>query len=179
MNERDLEIGKKIKQYRKEGKMTQQELAAKIGKTESSIRKYEKGLVSIPLDVIEEIASALDINAFHLMGIEYWKKKYPDIAKENEEYESFIAYLNSLGYTVKDISIPCQIPIEQIEKMGKMDLVSKECKEASFVIGETHSIELIKNGKSILLKEHDFEKLQTEIKEAIAFKLWQKGQEKT
>ena len=73
MNLSDQEIGKKIKQYRK-GKMTQQELAEKIGKTESSIRKYEKGLVTIPLDVLEQIASSLGITAFDLMGAWTWHR---------------------------------------------------------------------------------------------------------
>ena len=93
--------------------MTQQELAEKIGKTESSIRKYEKGLVTIPLDVLEQIASSLGITAFDLMGVEYWDKKYPDIAKESKEFEGFVDYLNSLGYIVKDIYSPSQIPVEE------------------------------------------------------------------
>lgn len=95
MNLSDQEIGKKIKQYRK-GKMTQQELAEKIGKTESSIRKYEKGLVTIPLDVLEQIASALGITAFDLMGVEYWDKK---VLKG----EAFINYLEKIGYFLKFI----------------------------------------------------------------------------
>lgn len=78
MNLSDQEIGKKIKQHRK-GKMTQQELAQKIGKTESSIRKYEKGLVTIPLDVLEKIASALEISPSVLMGSEQMNKKDVDM----------------------------------------------------------------------------------------------------
>ena len=64
----DNKIGMNIKKYRK-GKFTQQELADKIGKTESSIRKYEKGLVTIPLDVLNRIATALEVKVADLMGI--------------------------------------------------------------------------------------------------------------
>lgn len=66
MNLNSQEIGKKIKRHRK-GKITQKELAEKIGKTESSIRKYEKGLVTIPLDVLEQIAVVLGVTVFELM----------------------------------------------------------------------------------------------------------------
>lgn len=50
-----------IKKLRKEHKMTQQELANKIGKTESSIRKYESGIVQIPINVLEKIAKIFNL----------------------------------------------------------------------------------------------------------------------
>jgi len=53
-------IGKNIKRYRK-GVFTQEELAVEIGKSESSVRKYEKGLVEIPNSVLELIAQKLQI----------------------------------------------------------------------------------------------------------------------
>ena len=56
-------IGTSIKTHRKAEKLTQQQLAQKIGRTESSIRKYEGGLTQIPLDVIEAIAEALNTTA--------------------------------------------------------------------------------------------------------------------
>ena len=178
MNLSDPEIGKKIKQYRRKGKMTQQELAEKIGKTESSIRKYEKGLVTIPLDVLEKIASSLGITAFDLMGLEYWGKKYPDIAKESKEFEGFIDYLNSLGYIVKDIYSHSQIPVEEFEKSGHTDLVLKECEEAGVVPAESHCLELIKDGKSIILEDDEFSTMLKDTKDIIALKLWQKSQAK-
>lgn len=61
-------IGRKIKNQRKQCRLTQAELAKKIGKTESSIRKYEKGLVAIPTDVIEKIAETLGTTPFSLFG---------------------------------------------------------------------------------------------------------------
>jgi transcriptional regulator with XRE-family HTH domain len=57
----NVEIGERIKHYRQAKKITQKQLASMIGKTESSIRKYEKGLVEIPISVIENIAFSLDI----------------------------------------------------------------------------------------------------------------------
>lgn len=142
----DAEIGKKIKQYRK-GKMTQQELANLIGRTESSIRKYEKGLVTIPLDVLEKIASILDVTVFQLMGNEYFDVSYPDTANQSKEYEGFLDYLQSLGYAVNQIN-------------G----------------GDTYSLELVKGGITTTLEQVEIEQLQSELKNSIAFRLWQKQQ---
>ena len=97
----DVDIGKRIKQYRK-GKMTQKELAAKIQRTESSIRKYEKGLITIPLNILEEIASALGVTAFDLMGIEYFDLKNPEVGRQYAGYEGFQKYLQSIGFSVKE-----------------------------------------------------------------------------
>lgn len=76
-------IGQNIKTHRKALKMKQTELANKINKTESSIRKYEKGIVTIPLNVLEEIANALNVTTFDLMFDE------KALAKEVHEHEFF------------------------------------------------------------------------------------------
>nr|WP_307991267.1 helix-turn-helix transcriptional regulator [uncultured Niameybacter sp.] len=65
----NVSLGLKIKELRKEKKITQQELADKIGRTESSIRKYEKGLIDIPNSVLSQIATALDTSLQYLIGI--------------------------------------------------------------------------------------------------------------
>ena len=142
----DTQIGKTIKEYRK-GKMTQQQLADLIGKTESSIRKYEKGLVTIPLDVLEKIASVFGITAVQLIGNDYFDKTRPDMANQSKEYEGFIDYLQTLGYAVRQINA-----------------------------GDTYSLELSKGGIKTTLEQAEFEQLQAETKDSIAFKLWQKQQ---
>lgn len=62
------QIGLNIKLYRKRAGLTQKQLAFKIGKTESSVRKYELGLVQVPTDVLDTIASALKTSPFALLG---------------------------------------------------------------------------------------------------------------
>lgn len=69
MNEFDYKkIGLAIKENRKKLKLTQKELGEKIGKTESSIRKYEKGLIQIPNDVLEKISVVFNISVFNLIS---------------------------------------------------------------------------------------------------------------
>ena len=80
--------GSKIKQARKRKGLTQKELAESINRTESSIRKYEKGLVEIPNSILEQIAVVLDVNVSDLMS---WED-IPEIA--NYVYASDLIHLS-------------------------------------------------------------------------------------
>jgi transcriptional regulator with XRE-family HTH domain len=75
-------IGERIKMYRKQKKLTQRQLAELIDKTESSIRKYEKGLIEIPNIVLLQISDALDIKAWLLLGM-----------NDKEAYDELTTYL--------------------------------------------------------------------------------------
>ena len=61
-----VEFGKQLKKARKAKRMTQPELAERIGKTESSIRKYENGTIEPPWNIIEKMAAILDVSPFDL-----------------------------------------------------------------------------------------------------------------
>lgn len=108
MDNCNIEIGKRIKRFRK-GKMTQKELGDKIGKAESSIRKYEKGSVTVPLGVLQNIAIALDIPPSELMkGGPFWEiDQQIDTEALSEEVKKLSAmrsYLEELGYVVEETS---------------------------------------------------------------------------
>ena len=145
----DVDIGKRIKQYRK-GKMTQKELASKIQRTESSIRKYEKGLITIPLNILEEIASALGVTAFDLMGIEYFDLKNPKAGRQYAEYDGFQKYLQSMGFSIK-------------EKQENED-------SCSYVISG--------NRLDLTLSPEEYTQLQTSSGDLIFSYLWKKAKQK-
>lgn len=63
MNERDREIGMRLKELRRTRGLTQKALGAAIGRTESSISEYEKGAVEIPRSVLDRIADTLEVTA--------------------------------------------------------------------------------------------------------------------
>lgn len=65
-----MSIGKKIKKYRKEKGLTQIELAKKINKSKSTIQKYEASDTMPPIDVLECIANALDVDLINLISDE-------------------------------------------------------------------------------------------------------------
>ena len=55
------EIGKRIKRFRKEKRITQRQLAEAIGCAEMTISQYERGLYSPKIDVRIAIAKALAV----------------------------------------------------------------------------------------------------------------------
>lgn len=67
----------RIKSTRESLKLTKRELAKRIGVHESSINKYEKGLVDIPLSKITELARVLNVTESYLMGWEDDDKQKP------------------------------------------------------------------------------------------------------
>lgn len=62
-----MNIGKKIKKYRKLKKLTQKQLANQIEISEMSIRRYERGERQPTIDVLNLIANALDIDTSELL----------------------------------------------------------------------------------------------------------------
>lgn len=72
-------VGKRIKQRRKELKMSADKLASMLGKDRSTIYRYEKGdIENLPLDILEPVAKALQTTPQFLMGWEedqYDKKR--------------------------------------------------------------------------------------------------------
>ena len=70
-----MSIGERIKQRRKELRMSADKLAAILGKDRSTIYRYEKGdIENMPLDILEPIAKALNTTPQYLMGWEQIQK---------------------------------------------------------------------------------------------------------
>ena len=64
-----MKIGLRIKELRKQAKITQPELAEKIGVHETTIRRWEQGKDKGPsVDIIPKIANALGTSVAYLMG---------------------------------------------------------------------------------------------------------------
>ena len=60
-------IGNNVKKWRKLKKLTQQELGLLIDKNVKSIQRYETGVNPIPIDVLSNIAKALNIGIDDLL----------------------------------------------------------------------------------------------------------------
>lgn len=68
-----MSIGQRIKNRRKEMKMSADDLGKKIGKNRATIYRYEKDEIeNMPYDVIEPIAKVLRVSPAYLMG---WDKE--------------------------------------------------------------------------------------------------------
>lgn len=71
------EIGKLIKQLRKENNVNLTDFAIKIGVNKSTLSRYENGSRKIPMEDIAEIANALKVTPeYLLLKIDNQKTKY-------------------------------------------------------------------------------------------------------
>lgn len=61
-----MKVSEQIRKYRK-GKMTQKELAERLNKSERMIQKYESGEVTPSIDILNNIAAALDVSVNDLI----------------------------------------------------------------------------------------------------------------
>lgn len=79
-----MTIGERIKIFRENAHMTQDELAEKIGTTKQTIYKYENNIITnIPSDKIERLSDIFGISPIILMG---WDKNF--ITTEMELYKA-------------------------------------------------------------------------------------------
>ena len=104
-----MNIGQRIKQRRKELKMSADELGQRLGKDRSTIYRYEKGdIENLPLDVLEPIAEALRTTPQFLMGWEKVQKKNDVLSdiilKMNEDAEllEMVETLSNLGFEKRE-----------------------------------------------------------------------------
>lgn len=98
-----MNIGLRIKERRKELKMSADELGKRLGKDRSTIYRYEKGdIENLPLDILEPIAKALETTPQYLMGWEKVQKNNDIIAdivvrmRTDNEFLSVVETLNNL-----------------------------------------------------------------------------------
>lgn len=59
-----------LKRFRKQKKLTQEELATKLGVIRATYWSYEKGSIMPPYDKLEQIADIFDVTIDELMGRE-------------------------------------------------------------------------------------------------------------
>lgn len=100
-----MNVGQRIKQRRKELKISADKLGEALGKDRSTIFRYERGdIEKLPLDILEPIAKILQTTPQYLMGWEEVQKKndvLSDIVlKLNEDMEllSMVEALTKLDF---------------------------------------------------------------------------------
>ena len=67
-------LGRKIAESRKSLHLTQSGLAARVGVTAQAVSKWEQGRSCPDIAILDEIADALGISLFELLGMEEREK---------------------------------------------------------------------------------------------------------
>jgi len=62
-------LGRKIADARKRSKLTQNDLAIRVGVTAQAVSKWEQGRSCPDIAILDEIADALGISLFELLGV--------------------------------------------------------------------------------------------------------------
>ena len=65
-----MEIGQSIQEARKKAKLTQKELAEKVGIATITVQQYERGVRTPQIETLQKIAQALNIDVGILYGVE-------------------------------------------------------------------------------------------------------------
>lgn len=106
-------LGNNIKTARKRLKITQKELATRLGIAEITIRKYENGDREPNLETIEKLALALDITPYELLG-----GATPTATSEDKHItninKNLTLLVQSSDPTIQEISLNLDLLIENI-----------------------------------------------------------------
>lgn len=108
------EVGRKIREIRKQKNMTLEELGEKLGKTKSYISKLERSVKPISLENLQLIANVLDVQVEDLI-VE--KQKVENPFTENQDWFFVIEELKKRGISPGDLYL--KIAQDAIEKDKK------------------------------------------------------------
>ena len=111
------EIGKQIRLFRRSRKMTLDELASAIGKSKATLSKYEKGEISIDIETLYAIATAMNTHIEQLLCSPPGSAPGP----EKEISPAFFRGLNKFYAYLYDGRVG-KISRSVIDVYGRMDL---------------------------------------------------------
>lgn len=95
-----MNVGDKIKNYRKSLKLTQKYLAEKIDKSERMVQKYESGEVIPPMEILKKIADVLCVPLMNLVTFDELEKDEISIQTKNTNITSL---QDNLANVLKDL----------------------------------------------------------------------------
>ncbi|HDT9276029.1 TPA: helix-turn-helix domain-containing protein [Listeria monocytogenes] len=88
-------FGDKLKSLRKSKKMTQAELASKIGVSKWSVTSYEQGRTSPSVEVLIKICETLDTSSDYMLGIsDTVPHEMTTVGLSDEEVRLLLQFLN-------------------------------------------------------------------------------------
>ncbi len=148
------EIGKKIKYYRQEKKLTQEELGDRIGVTWETVSKYERG-VTEPYKRIHAIAKALNVDVVELLQNNY-------NSSTNNQIPLFTKIPKDFKFTPENTNFFYSCPVWILKKDRgvfaiDMDLFEKESKGIYYVSPNTkpkrNNLVLIYSKEELLIEK--------------------------
>lgn len=147
-----MNVGDRMKQRRKELKLTAEDVAEKIGVNRSTVFRYEKGEIEkLPIEILEPLSEILRTTPQHLMGWEKEKdinhvynqlepprqQKVYNLAEHELEEQRYIEESDDyLGQTAAGAPIEGQQPVPVIGEGAVKLLVNGDSMEPDFSDGD-------------------------------------------
>ena len=128
-------LGNNIKTARKRLKITQKELATRLGIAEITIRKYENGDREPNLETIEKLAIALEVTPYELLG-----GASPTVTSDDKHITSINKNLTLLTQssdpTIKELSLNLDLLIENItaNTLNRYNVPSTQYEQNNYVM---------------------------------------------
>ena len=91
----------RLKELRKEKKLTQQEMAEVLGVNEKTISRWENGESTIKSDKAQALADFFGVSDSYLLGYSYKKRETNSVKKLEDIYVEFLANID----TISDIDL--------------------------------------------------------------------------
>ena len=124
-----MEMWKNIQKIRKSKKMTQQELADRIGKGKSTVQKYELGITCPPLDVIRKICEVLDCDFNDIVQADAPQKSADNLIDTISQYQAILSVILDDAETPERIK---DLIREELPKGDPMAPLSSLCFQAEY-----------------------------------------------
>lgn len=141
-----MNIGNNIKNFRKEKNLTQKDLALKIGVTDATINRYERGEREPNMTTLDKISNALEISINDLIkdtdivnlteGDKEIREMYSEFLASDVDFSNMKKTIESSGYTllqntnnwdvsiIKEKSVVVTIPEKEFIEHGKQMLAN-------------------------------------------------------
>ena len=87
----------RLKELRKEKKLTQQEVAKKIGVSYRTLQNWENGVNTIKPDKVQEFADYFGVSASYLLGYGYKKQETKSVEKLENVYVEFLGNIDAIS----------------------------------------------------------------------------------
>ena len=134
-----MKIGARIKQIRKEKKISAEKLASELGVSVSTVYRYEDSKIEkIPVHIFDKLCMVLEVSSAELMGVEAEKKEeekteaFPQAFENPQEAMEFMLKIPTLaafgGYNPEKMSDETIVEFAN-EILQQLKLVSYKYKE--------------------------------------------------
>lgn len=163
-------INERIKELRLKLGMSQEEFGNRIGLSKSGISNIENGTRGVRERHIKLICSMFNVS-------EVWLKTGKDITTDISKFESFISYLESIGYKIKFAMPPLFMSSESNEEQIKLDTEKVEDEQVKWDNDPNVKKIILSKGKiTASFSEAEFENFKNTIERLIEFEIFKAKQ---